>query len=381
MTAPIKATASHMNADWRSELNEAQLRAVDHEGGPLLVAAGAGTGKTKTVAYRVGRLIERGARPERILLLTFTRRAAGEMIARAGSVVGEDLAEQVWHGTFHGVAYRLLRTYGKPLGLGDGFSVIDEGDAADLVGLVRDEVIPSLSRRRVSAEGDVADDPLAGRQYPEPPSRRADGALSFALFGRDRRWSRCSTPIRSGSVRSSCSTSMTCCCIGAAPPWPAAKPPRRSEDSSTMSWSTNTRTPTPCRPTSSRRRPADATTVMAVGDDAQAIYAFRGATIRNILDFPKRNPGTTIIKLEENYRSTPEILAVANAVLAEATDGFAKRLHTSSPSGALPSAVRCRDEQSEATAVCDAVLEVLRERRTAPRAGGRVSSRSSQPSS
>ena len=127
-------------------LNPAQRSVVEHGDGPLLVVAGAGTGKTKTLAARVAALLEQGVQPERILLLTFTRRAAAEMLGRAGRSADPAAARRVWGGTFHAVAHRLLRVHGTTIGLGSEFSVLDQGDAAELMGLVRSEVATGRNR-------------------------------------------------------------------------------------------------------------------------------------------------------------------------------------------------------------------------------------------
>src|SRR5260370_4907131 len=133
MTLPSKMHP----ADFLEALNANQRRAAEHPAGPLLVIAGAGTGKTKTLAARVAALIRRGISPGRILLLTFTRRAAAEMIRRAGQVVGESPAAGVWGGTFHAIAHRLLRMYSQALGLSNSFVIMDQGDAEDLLQLIR----------------------------------------------------------------------------------------------------------------------------------------------------------------------------------------------------------------------------------------------------
>src|SRR5262249_28183020 len=125
------------NSDFLATLNPNQRAAAEHASGPLLVIAGAGTGKTKTLAARVAVLLRKGVSPSRILLLTFTRRAATEMIRRAGQVVGESGAAGVWGGTFHAVSHRLLRMYSQPLGLTPNFVVMDQGDAEDLLHLIR----------------------------------------------------------------------------------------------------------------------------------------------------------------------------------------------------------------------------------------------------
>ncbi len=135
-------------AAWLDELNPAQRRAVTHTGGPLLVIAGAGTGKTKTLACRVAYLIDQGVAPDCILLLTFTRRAAAEMIKQARLITGQATAGKVWGGTFHAVANRLLRIYARAMNLSPDFTVIDQGDAGDVMNLIRNELGPAKGKRR-----------------------------------------------------------------------------------------------------------------------------------------------------------------------------------------------------------------------------------------
>ncbi|MDQ2726149.1 MAG: UvrD-helicase domain-containing protein, partial [Actinomycetota bacterium] len=125
---------------WAAGLNTQQRVAVDHDGGPLLIVAGAGTGKTRTLVSRLARLISEGVAPERIALLTFTRRAADEMIRRTGALTDGVVARRVEAGTFHAVAHRLLRLHGAAVGLGEGWSVVDAGDVTELMGLVRADV-------------------------------------------------------------------------------------------------------------------------------------------------------------------------------------------------------------------------------------------------
>src|SRR5919204_1995087 len=163
---------------WLEELNPDQERAVMHDGGHLLIVAGAGTGKTRTLACRVARLLSDGVPPERILLLTFSRRAAREMLARAGQLAEADGARRVWGGTFHAVANRLLRQHGRAVGLRAGFTVLDQGDNADLLGLIRHELglgergrrfpkkdtLASIYSRVVNAQERLSD--LVERVYP-----------------------------------------------------------------------------------------------------------------------------------------------------------------------------------------------------------------------
>src|SRR5580704_4795262 len=156
------------------ELNDQQRAAVAHRGGPLLVQAGAGTGKTGTLAHRVAELIDGGVAPGRICLLTFTRRAAQEMLRRAGQLTTPAAAAQVWGGTFHSVAHRVLRLHGRRLGLSGAFSVLDQGDATEVLSLVRHDVVAS---QRATATAPATATIIGGRRFP-----RADTLAS--IYGR-----------------------------------------------------------------------------------------------------------------------------------------------------------------------------------------------------
>jgi len=335
-------------------LNAAQQRVVDHGDGPLLVIAGAGTGKTKTLAARVATLIDRGVRPERILLLTFSRRAATEMLRRAAQVTDPAAARLVWGGTFHAIGHRLLRVHGAALGLAAGFSVLDQGDAAELMGLVRSEVASEVQDRRFPRKDTLLAiySRVANTQQP----------LRDVL---DRTFPWCATDADSIAALFSGYTER-----------------KRAQqlldfDDLLLFWASATRQPRLAARLEGlfdhvlvdeyqdtnrvqaeivRAMTRTACGVMVVGDDAQAIYGFRAATVRNILDFPSEYPGTTVVALEENYRSTPPILAVANAVMAQAAERHDKHLWSQRPPGRTPRLVTCADEQSQADEVCDAVL-------------------------
>src|SRR6516162_9792309 len=191
MTLPSKPHQT----DFLAALNANQRAAVEYAAGPLLVIAGAGTGKTKTLAARVAALIRAGASPGRILLLTFTRRAASEMIRRAGHVVGETVAAGVWGGTFHAVAHRLLRTYAQPLGLSPNFVVMDQGDAEDLLHLIRTDFSLHQATVRFPQKGTLlaiysrcvnAGEPLEkvlAERFPWCQAHRADLARVFQEYG------------------------------------------------------------------------------------------------------------------------------------------------------------------------------------------------------
>ena len=351
--------------DWREHLNAEQRRAVEHGDGPLLVAAGAGSGKTRTLASRVAHLLESGVPAERILLLTFTRRAAREMLDRAHGLTGDRSAEHVVGGTFHSVANRLLRVHGRAVGLPPGFTVMDQADAADLIGIVRTdlgygggdgprfprkETLLGIYSRVVNAGvplGDVLD-----AAFPWCRDHRDDIARIFDAFTARKRahavldyddlllyWRAAATSAGAGPVLRDLFDHVLV---------------DEYQDSNAIQADI----------LASMRPGGRGLTV--VGDDAQAIYAFRAASVENMLGFPERFPGTTVVTLERNYRSTPEVLGAANDVIAAARRGYRKALAANRPSGPLPRLVLCSDETAQAGYVADQVLEA-RERGTALR--------------
>jgi DNA helicase-2/ATP-dependent DNA helicase PcrA len=341
-------------AEWARGLNEMQRMAVDHEGGPLLIVAGAGTGKTRTLVSRLARLLADGVAPERILLVTFSRRAAAELIRRAGQMADPASARRVEAGTFHAVAHRVLRRYRAALGLDAGFSVLDPGDVRDLIGLVRapiaagvrhrfprTETVTAIYSRVVSSQVPLEDTVL--RVFPwcaddteglraifsaYTERKRAQHLLDFEdllLHWRAAVLDRDVGPVLAASfdhvlVDEYQDTSVVQADILRA---------LRSRDAR----------------------------LTVVGDDAQAIYSFRAATVRNILDFPTHFPGATTITLEQNYRSTGPILDLANAVIAGSGEGYRKKLWTEDGGGVRPVLATCPDQQSQADAVCQTILE------------------------
>ncbi len=338
-----------------ARLNPAQREAVEHLGGPLLVVAGAGTGKTWTLACRVARLVERGVRPERILLLTFTRRAAREMLSRAERLTGERRLGRVWGGTFHAVANRLLRIHGRAVGLGPDFTVIDRTDTADLMDLVRSELdlgggerrfprkdtLADLYSRTVNAGSRLAD--VLARDYPwcaedaDDIGRVFDGYLSRKreqhLLDYDDLLLYWNALARSPAARDVIAGMFDHVLVD------------EYQDTN------------PVQADVLAAMKPDGAGLMVVGDDAQAIYSFRAATVRNILEFPERFPGTTIVRLEQNYRSTAPILEATNAVIALSPKRHEKTLWSERRGGGRPLLLTCLDEADQADAVCRAVLE------------------------
>ncbi|MFN7459505.1 MAG: ATP-dependent helicase [Gemmatimonas sp.] len=342
-------------------LNAAQADAASHGDTPLLIVAGAGSGKTRTLIHRVAALIQRGVPAHRILLLTFTRRAAQEMVSRCERLVGAD-SRQVQGGTFHGTAHRLLRRFGPAAGLPADFTILDQGDAGDLMGLARTalgygdlknaprgaprfpraETLLSIYSRHVNTGQAVAD--ILGGQWPHFLSWTGDIERCFTDYVRrktDRNLLDYDDLLLSWALL-----------LEQAPP--IAQQMRALYDHVLVDEYQDT------NPLQSRILRGLCTNgrLTVVGDDAQSIYAFRGATIRNILDFPGQFPGTRIITLEQNYRSTAPILESTNVLISRSTERYSKRLFTQRDGGEAPWLVTVRDEAMQTAFVVDRLLEL-----------------------
>ncbi len=340
---------------WLDDLNPEQRRAVCHKGGHLLIVAGAGSGKTRTLACRVAHLLAGGVRPERLLLLTFSRRAAREMLTRAGQLAEAEGARRVWGGTFHAVANRLLRGHGAAVGLRPGFTVMDQGDHVDLLGLVRHdlglgergrrfpkkETLASIYSRVVNTQEKLAD--VVEAVY---PWCRNDLEGIRAVFGGY------ATRKRARNVVDYDDLLLYWRALAASP---TVGPVLHSGFDHILVDEFQDTNAVQADIVVAMAGPG--VTVAAVGDDAQAIYGFRSGSARHMLEFPERFPGSTIVTLDRNYRSTPSILASANAVMADAPSGYAKELRATRPPGGRPVLATCVDELAQSAFVCDSILE------------------------
>jgi DNA helicase-2/ATP-dependent DNA helicase PcrA len=352
-----------------AELNEAQRAAVEHGTGeaspdarPLLVIAGAGSGKTSTLAHRVAHLIAQGADPQRILLLTFSRRAAQEMERRAGQVLAKVLGLRSeappslpWAGTFHGIGARLLREYAAQIGLDASFTIHDRGDAEDLMGLVRSDIGLTAMERRFPRKGTC----LA--IY----SRTVNGGATLAevlaqAFPWCAEWEAELKRLFGAYVEAKQAQQvldyddlLLYWAEMVAEPSLAAQIGARFDHVLVDEYQdTNL-----LQSAILRALKPDGRGLTVVGDDAQAIYSFRGATVRNILDFPGQfTQPARIVTLERNYRSTQPILDVSNAVIAAAAERHAKTLWTDKPSMGAPQLVLVPDEAQQARFVAERVL-------------------------
>ncbi len=346
-----------MNTNWIGELNEQQLQAVTFGQGPLLVVAGAGSGKTKTLAYRVAHLINGGVKPEKILLLTFTRRAAKEMLNRAGEALGSGAraTSSVWGGTFHATANRLLRMYSQAAGIGPDFTILDSADAQDMLDVIRHKKIETVKKGRFPRKSTL----LA--IY----SRRMNSGeeLDYIIkkhFPWCERWKPQLKEIFKEyvSVKQKRNTldydDLLVYWYHLLEDSKIAEIIEQRFDHILVDEYQDTNRLQSGILERMRRTNEN---IMAVGDDAQSIYSFRAATVRNILDFPKMFPDTKQITLEQNYRSTEPILTTTNLLIAGARERFCKNLFSNRQGSDRPELITFNDEEGEACGVIDKVLE------------------------
>ncbi len=328
-----------------------------HGSGPLLVIAGAGTGKTRTLACRVAHLIDQGTAPDRILLLTFTRRAAAEMLTRADHMTGLKTSSRVWGGTFHAVANRLLRIYGRALRLPTDFTVMDQGDAADMMNLIRNELglarkerrfprkqtLVSIYSRTVNARDKLTH--VLERYFPWCQDDIDGISEVFDVYTRRK---------RENNVLDYDDLLLFWKLLCEAPGVGDAVANRFDHVLVDEYQDTNAVQGDILLGMRKHNK-----NIMVVGDDAQSIYSFRAATIRNILDFPEHFPGTRVVTLEQNYRSTQPILAASNAVMDQARERFTKSLWSERASDQKPVLFTCLDEPEQCTVVCQHVIAHL----------------------
>jgi DNA helicase-2/ATP-dependent DNA helicase PcrA len=353
--APGTSSAVAETPRWLAELNPEQRAAASHPGGPLLILAGAGTGKTTTLCARVAWLVSEGVGPERIMLLTFTRRAAREMLQRTRALVPlPDGSGGVLGGTFHSVAHRFLRMHASALDLAPGFGVLDAGDAADLIDMIREEHGHAQSKRRFPKKSTLLDIysrtvnaqlPLSGVVADHYPWCEEHAEAMAALF------KAYTARKRTLGVLDLDDLLLYWRALAADEVTGAAMEQAFDHVLIDEYQDVNGLQVDIIRALRGTRRD-----VTAVGDDFQAIYGWRAASAEHILQFPTHFPDAAVLTLERNYRSTQPILDTANALAAQASRAFPKRLRTGREDGARPELLFCRDEAAQATEVCDRVL-------------------------
>jgi DNA helicase-2/ATP-dependent DNA helicase PcrA len=353
LKAPARARQS---LNFAGLLNDEQQAVVEAGDGPLLVIAGAGSGKTRTLTWRVARLLHEGLQPDALLLLTFTNKAAQEMLRRVEEVARLE-TRQIWGGTFHHVAHRILREHAPVLGYAKGYSILDREDARDVMSAAIADCGMAVGARRFP-KADVVVDLVSMAVNTQTPLLDvvADRRPQFLPLGDDllrvaRRFAERKQAINAMDF-----------------------------DDLLMNWKVLLAEHEPVRRAvaerfrhvlvdeyqDTNRLQGDIIDLVAsahrnlcvVGDDAQCIYGFRGAHFANILHFEERYPDVRRFDLTVNYRSTPQILELANASIAYNVKGFEKELSSVRGEGALPALVPCRDVQQQAAFVAQRVLEL-----------------------
>ncbi len=345
--------------NYENQLNPAQYEAVSSVEGAYLVIAGAGTGKTRTLVYRVARLIELGYEPRSIVLLTFTRKAAREMMNRA-AVLLDNRCSKITGGTFHSYANMILRKYAKAMGLNSSFTILDQGDSEDIINLIRAQLNLAKLKQRfpnkqtifkvlsLSVNTGKSVEDIIKEDYPHffeyvdkildiekvyKDYKRKNSLLDYddlLIYLRDF--------LQSGSpsVRSLLN-SINFVMVD------------EYQDTNKL------------QAQIVKGLVQHNNNIMVVGDDSQSIYSFRGANFKNIMEFPKLFPDVQIIKLEENYRSTQSILDFTNRIIEDALEKYPKHLFTHKLGGELPAIVSAQNENMQSRFVVEKILELREE--------------------
>lgn len=353
---PVIKTDYKVN--YEEDLNEAQLEAVKSKDGPILVIAGAGSGKTKTLTYRVARLIEDGIKPENILLLTFTKKAAAEMLSRA-TIVLDNRCEKVAGGTFHSFANIILRKYSKLLGLKNNFTIMDRADCEDVINHIVGQLFPKKEKRfpkkstlldiysksinKVTPTKQIIADEFP--QFAHCEDKIIEVHKAYVAYKRENSVLDYDDLLlyikllleNNDGLRKRLSNEYKYIMVD------------EYQDTNTLQADVI------------RLLASEHNNIMAVGDDAQSIYSFRGANFRNILDFPRLFENTKIIKLEQNYRSTQNILKLTNEIISKAKEKYTKNLFSNIVSPQVPALICAKDTQMEADFICQRILELLDE--------------------
>ncbi len=344
---------------YRDELNAAQYDAATHGDGPALVVAGAGTGKTRTLTYRVARLIEMGVRPESVLLLTFTRKAAREMLRRA-SLLLDERTERVSGGTFHSFANLQLRRYAAELGYTSNFTILDQGDSEDVINLLRSRLGLASKEKRFpnkqtllrmyssSVNTLTPIDIVVARDFAQFAEQIADieqVAKTYVAYKKQNNIMDYDDLLVNlvvlledkDAIRTKLNDSFRYIMVD------------EYQDTNKL------------QARIVRQLGAGHRNIMVVGDDSQSIYSFRGANFRNIMDFPKEFDDCRIIKLEENYRSTQPILDLTNEIISRSAEKYQKTLFTSREQGMTPALVAMEGENTQSRFIAQQILDLREE--------------------
>ena len=345
--------------DYEDKLNNAQLEAVTRQKGPMLVIAGAGSGKTRTLVYRAIRLIEDGINPENILLLTFTRKAAGEMLRRASRLL-DDRCSNISGGTFHSFANMILRRYAKLIGFASNFSILDRKDAEDVIGLVRTNMGYHKSKERFPHKETISDI-ISKALNKDCPIEKVlkEGYPHFAQNSKDIK----KIQKEYSSYKKNRSIMDYDDLLVYLEKLLSSNEEIRGKLSNFYRYimidefqDTNKLQARIAYSLASNHK-----NIMVVGDDSQSIYSFRGANFKNIMDFPKKYKDARIIKLEQNYRSTQPILDFTNEIIRFAKESYRKTLYTKKEGEQKPVYIESQDDNYQSKFIVQRILELREE--------------------
>ena len=353
------ASSTPLRIDYAGELNPQQHAAVTAAPGPSLVIAGAGSGKTRTLTYRVAFLLEHGVAPDRILLLTFTNKAAREMMRRVTDLLGTEL-QALWGGTFHSIGARILRRHADQLGFRRDFTILDREDATGLLKACLADSNIDVKATRFPKPDVVAD--VLSKAVNTCRSVRETVAQDYSYFDAlapriEELGAKYAARKRAANVMDFDDLIALWLELLRTRPEAAEVYQRRFQYILVDEYQDTNRLQSDLIDLLAAKHH----NVMVVGDDSQSIYSWRGANFRNILGFPERYPNAQTYKIETNYRSTPEILNLANAAIAPNVHQFAKTLAPARKSGAKPALVVCPDAAQQAAFVAQRALELREE--------------------
>lgn len=354
-----KNNEARFSINYENLLNPAQFEAVSSVNGHYLIIAGAGSGKTRTLTFRVARLIELGYEPNSILLLTFTRKAAKEMLNRAALLL-DSRCSKIQGGTFHSFSNLILRKYHKYAGLNSSFTILDQSDSEDVINLIRSQSGFADKEKRfpnkqtlnkilsLSVNTGEKIENILLKNYPHFYSE-SDKIIQIGNAFNNYKRKNNLLDYDDLLVR--------------------LKEFLFAKNEGALSLLSSIKFIMVDEYQDTNKLQADIIlglsqinkNVMAVGDDSQSIYSFRGANFKNIIDFPVLFPGSKIIKLEENFRSTPEILNLANHIGSQALEKYEKNLFTKKINGELPSIIKARNENQQSKFICERILELHEE--------------------
>ncbi|MBG0858614.1 MAG: ATP-dependent helicase [Bacteroidales bacterium] len=357
---PVTTSRSRLSGSYkihyREELNPAQLEAVTTINGPVLVIAGAGSGKTRVIVYRVAFMLENGIDPGDILLLTFTRKAAGEMLGRVQQLLKDASAQKIFGGTFHSFSNYILRKYSNLLNIPPDFTIIDEEDSADTIDLIRSElrfekkekafprknrireIISSARNRNLTIRHVIMHEFSGLKGFIEQIELINQGYEKYKKICRIFDYDDLMDVLRD-SLRDN----------------PLFR--KRLHDRYRYIMVDEFQDTNVIQKEIVEYLAESSENILVVGDDSQSIYSFRGANYENILRFPQKYPGCSIIKIEENYRSNQKILDFTNEIILNAQIGYRKRLFSRITYDILPLVRKFYDQQAEAEFIADKILE------------------------